>query len=70
MMSWTRVLAMTSFAFRCPKTGLKVQSWSDESAGDSSYYEAVECTACRTMHLVNPGTGKVIGSNDPAPKAK
>jgi hypothetical protein len=33
--------------------------YSDQSKADT--YEAVACTACRRVHLVNPTTGKVFG---------
>ena len=48
--------------FACPSTGLKVQSWVTEETLSFDHFEAMECAACQRMHLVNPRTGKVAGS--------
>jgi hypothetical protein len=52
------------FVFRCPNTGLNVQGWIAEnpSEPESESYEAVTCTACARVHLVDPRTGKILGS--------
>jgi hypothetical protein len=52
------------FVFRCPNTGLNVQGWvaEDPSEPASEAYEAVTCTACARVHLVDPRTGKILGS--------
>lgn len=57
---------MAAFLFRCPNTGLKVQGWVAEAppAASDETYEAVTCTACVQVHLVNPVTGRVLGSDD------
>jgi hypothetical protein len=48
---------------RCPTTGYRVQGFvAEELPADT--YEAVACTACRRLHLVNPTTGKVLGKED------
>jgi hypothetical protein len=54
------------FVFRCPNTGLNVQGWVAEnpSEPESEAYEAVTCTACARVHLVDPRTGKILGSKD------
>jgi hypothetical protein len=53
---------MGAFLFRCPKTGQTVQGWSAEEVKPSEdAYEAITCTACQGVHLINPGTGKVAG---------
>lgn len=57
---------MASIIFRCPATGLNVQGW---FADDPAYadaddtYEAVLCTACAKLHLINPKTGKTLGDD-------
>ena len=51
---------MTSFTFRCPTSGLLLQGWAEAPKVAEDYFEAVECTACKRAHLVNPRTGKVI----------
>jgi len=52
------------FVFRCPNTGLNVQGWVAENPSEpkSEAYEAVTCTACARVHLVEPRTGKILGS--------
>ncbi len=56
---------MAAIVFRCPTTGLKVQTWfaDDESANDETY-ETVTCAACAMQHLVNPKTGKALGADE------
>jgi hypothetical protein len=57
---------MASFLFHCPNTDQRVQGWSAEEVSPDQVdtYEAVTCIACQQVHLVNPATGKVLGSND------
>ena len=57
---------MAPFLFRCPNTGLRVQGWAadDGSEDDRVTYEGVTCLACRGLHMVNPKTGEVLGSDD------
>jgi hypothetical protein len=54
------------FVFRCPNTGLNVQGWIAENPSDpeSEAYEAVTCTACARVHLVDPRTGKILVSEE------
>ncbi len=55
-----------SYVYRCPTMGLLVQGWSAEEVPDDDMdtYEAVQCTACARLHLVNPRTGKVLSKSD------
>jgi hypothetical protein len=57
---------MAPFLFRCPNTGLHVQGWvaDDGSVDGRKTYEVVSCLACRQVHLVNPTTGRILGSDD------
>ena len=57
---------MPAFLYRCPNTGQRVQGWSADEvpAGDPDIYEAVTCTACQQVHLVNPATGTVLTGDD------
>jgi hypothetical protein len=57
---------MPVFLYRCPNTGLKVQGWvaDDPDRGDDATYESVTCIACTRLHMVNPSTGRVLGSDD------
>jgi hypothetical protein len=57
---------MAPFLFRCPNTGFRVQGLAadDGSEDDRDVYESVTCLACRGLHMVNPKTGKVLGSDD------
>ena len=57
---------MAPFLYRCPNTGQKVQGFvaDDPTAGDNDNFEGIICTACGRLHLVNPKTAKVLGSDD------
>jgi hypothetical protein len=55
---------MAAFIFRCPRTGFNVQAWSDGDFQTSPVYETVTCTACQMVHLVDPKTGHVLGSDN------
>jgi hypothetical protein len=57
---------MPSFLYRCPKTGLKVQGWLPDAVPrpDPNTYEAVTCTVCNQMHLVNPWTDRTLGDEE------
>ncbi len=57
---------MASFIHRCPKTGLSVQGWFADAgpANEAETYEAVMCTACSQVHLVNRSTGRTLGDDD------
>lgn len=57
---------MAAFLYRCPNTGLNVQGWiaDDPAERADESYEAIACTACTRVHLVNPKTGKVLGADD------
>jgi hypothetical protein len=54
---------MGGFVYRCPNTGLRVQGWVVDER-DNESYEAVTCTICARVHLVNPKTGKVLAERD------
>ena len=53
---------MYPFLYRCPITGHKVQGLAHAPTPDGSY-EAVTCTACNRVHLVNPNSGHVAGAD-------
>jgi hypothetical protein len=56
---------MPPFLYRCPNTGDNVQAWAaDDPEDDDLTYIQVTCLACAQAHLVNPKTGKVLGSDD------
>jgi hypothetical protein len=58
-------LEMPPFLYRCPNTGKTVQGYSpDAEEVPDDIYESVTCLACRQIHLVNPTTGKIVGSDD------
>ena len=57
---------MATIIYRCPTTGLNVQGWfADDSAraDTNDTYEAVLCTACTKLHLINPKTGRTLGDD-------
>ncbi len=60
------VAFMAPFLYRCPNTGLNVQSWvaDDPTERDKETYETVACAVCTRLHVVNPATGKVLGADD------
>jgi hypothetical protein len=56
---------MRPFLYRCPNTGQKVQTWAaDDPEDDDQSYVQMSCLACAQAHLINPKTGKVLGSED------
>ena len=56
---------MALVLYRCPNTGQSVQAWvADEPDDDDLTYVQVKCFARTQTHLVNPKTGKVLGSDD------
>jgi hypothetical protein len=56
---------MPPFLYRCPNTGDNVQAWAaDDPEDDDLTYVQMACLACAQAHLVNPKTGKVLGSDD------
>jgi len=59
-------MANYAFVYRCPATGRNVQGFVHAPAADDpNTYETVTCTACYRVHLVNPVTRHVAGSNSP-----
>jgi hypothetical protein len=49
--------------FRCPRTGLLVQSSiaeAPEEPSSSEIYAGTYCHACRGWHLINRRTGKLL----------
>jgi hypothetical protein len=58
---------MAALIYRCPTTGLNVQAWfadDGSSANGGETYESVTCTACTRVHLINPKTGKTLGTDE------
>jgi len=57
---------MAAFLYRCPNTGLNVQGWvaDDPTERGDETYEPLACPACTRTHLVNPKTGRVLGSDE------
>lgn len=51
---------MSDFRYRCPSTGYFVDGKYDEAGEPPPSYVAQTCPACRSVHLVNPVTGKLI----------
>jgi hypothetical protein len=58
--------SMAATLFFCPNKAVRVQAFfaDDPSENAEETYETVMCTACRQLHLVNPKSGKVLGSED------
>ena len=57
---------MAAFLFRCPNTGMNVQGWiaDDPAEVGDDIYEPVTCAVCVRVHLVNPKTGRVLGTDE------
>jgi len=56
---------MPAFLYRCPHTDKVVQGFvAEELNPESDAYEAVQCVACTRLHLINPKSGRVLGSED------
>lgn len=51
--------------YRCPNTGLRVQSYACIKTADGAY-EIVTCTICRGVHLIDARTGEVLGDEKDA----
>ncbi len=56
----------TTFLYRCPVTGYRVQGFVADNPTEKNghVYEPVTCVICKRIHLVDPKTGKVAGSDD------
>ena len=53
------------FYSAAPNTGYRFQGFVAEDVSDNAApedYEAITCIACQQVHLVNPKTGRVLGS--------
>jgi hypothetical protein len=49
--------------FRCPRTGMKVQTLLSKQANEPRAYEIVTCPACTQFHFINRATGKALGDS-------
>jgi hypothetical protein len=66
-LSFSYAAAMsTTFLYRCPVTGYRVQGFIVDSPTEKNgrFYEPLTCVVCKRIHLVDPKTGKVAGSDD------
>jgi hypothetical protein len=48
--------------YRCPNTGLRVQSYGCIKTADGAY-EIATCNICKDVHLIDRATGKVLGKD-------
>ena len=55
----------TTFVYRCPITGYNVQGFIADNPAEKNghVYESLTCIVCKRIHLVDPKTGKVAGSD-------
>jgi hypothetical protein len=63
-LDWTQHGGMERLIiFRCPATGLDVQTLlpRDEDASKGRHYESLTCPSCSQLHFVNRRTGKLLG---------
>lgn len=56
---------MSDFLYRCPFTGYVVEGRYEDTDEPPPSYVAQTCPACRSVHLVNPVTGKLISEERP-----
>ena len=60
-----RALERVTIPLSLPNTGDNVQAWAaDDPDDDDLTCVQVTCLACTQAHLVNPKTGKVLGTDD------
>jgi hypothetical protein len=52
---------MLPVLFHCPNTKRRVQGWVAEKVSDDNLFVPIQCIACTGFHMINPGTGKVLG---------
>jgi len=56
---------MAAFLFRCTATGAQTQGWVDDDThaeiGENDYI-SISCVACGLTHMINPKTGRLLGS--------
>jgi len=55
---------MPPFLYRCPNTGLNVQGFLADDPTEDDAFKPITCIVCTRVHLVNPKTGKVLGTNE------
>ena len=55
---------MPSILFKCPFTRELVTGWVADDPADSDTFETIKCLSCARVHVVNPKTGKVLGTHD------
>lgn len=55
---------MGSLMFLCPKLRVYAHGWTEEESEDANTYECIICSACGSAHMVNPATGRVLGSDE------
>jgi hypothetical protein len=57
---------MANLIFKCPRTGMNVQHWLDESGPSDrdDLYETVACKACNRLHFIQRSSGKLLGQPD------
>jgi len=60
---WRYPVAMSPFAYHCPNTGFRVQSYDPVKTSDG-VYDVVMCVMCGEVHLVKLLTGKVLGQDN------
>jgi hypothetical protein len=56
--------SMPPFLYRCPNTGLNVQGFVTDDPTEDDAFKPITCVVCTRVHLVNPKTGKVLGTNE------
>ena len=56
---------MSPITYRCPNSGLRVQSYARVRTADGAY-EVVTYTICRGVHLIDARTGKVVSEENDA----
>jgi hypothetical protein len=56
---------MGNVVFRCPRTGMNVQHWLEDSkpVDPTRTYESVVCKACTRLHFINKTTGQLLSQD-------
>ena len=60
---------MRTFIFRCPSTGFNVQGEHVSGGQPLPPYVMQNCLACRSFHLVDPASGRLMAEKVPREKS-
>lgn len=60
---WTAGPNMAEFiVFRCPDTGVEVQTSIPTESSGARTYQGLLCVACTRLHFIDTATGKLVSA--------